>query len=257
MTRGRTLALAGALLALAAPRRAEAQGAYEIQIYGVDLVEPGRTMLELHSNFTFDGVRSPGGGVASSRDALHETVEVTHGFTGWFELGAYLFTTVQPGAGPAWVGDHLRPRVRAPASWGWPVGVSLSAEVGVERRAYRGDTWSLELRPIVDERLGRWYWSVNPVLDRALAGAPGAAWEFSPCATVTVDVSRKLTVGLEYYGGFGPLRGFAAPDAQWQQLFPVAALTVSPDWEINGGVGFGLTPATDRLTAKLILGRRW
>ena len=30
-----------------------AQGSYEIQVYGSDLVDPGATMFELHSNFTF------------------------------------------------------------------------------------------------------------------------------------------------------------------------------------------------------------
>ena len=245
------LALAG----LAA--RARAQGAYEIQVYGADVVERGRTMLELHSNFTFDGVRAPGGGVASSEHALHETLEVTHGFTGWFEVGFYLFTTAQPGAAPTVVGSHIRPRVQAPASWRWPVGVSLSAELGPERRAYLGDTWSLEIRPIVDQRLGRWYWSVNPALEHALAGGGASGWELAPGATITVDVTRAVTLGVEYYGGFGPLGGFDAPDAQWQQLFPVVALNLSPDWEFNAGLGFGLTPATDRLAAKVIVGRRF
>jgi hypothetical protein len=244
-------ALALALLAA----RVAAQGAYEIQVYGADVVERGRTMLELHSNFTFDGVRPVG--LASSAHALHETVEVTHGFGGWAEVGFYLFTSMQPGAGPVVVGSHIRPRVQVPASWHWPVGVSLSAEVGPERRGYLGDSWSLELRPIVDQRLGRWYWSVNPALERALAGGGAGGWELSPGATVTVDVTRAVTLGVEYYGGFGPLGSFDAPDAQWQQLFPVVALNLSPEWEINAGLGFGLTPATDRLAAKVILGRRF
>jgi hypothetical protein len=257
MAVGRSVGLVAALALLAGAGRAEAQGGYEIQVYGADLVARGRTMVELHTNYTFDGVRVPPGGVASSRHALHATLEVTHGFTEWLEIGCYLFTSVRPGAAPEWVGDHVRPRVRAPASWHWPVGVSVSAELGPERLGYLGDTWSLELRPIVDQQLGRWYWAVNVPLERALAGAGGAAWEFSPGATVTVDVSRTLTLGVEYYGGFGPLGGFDAPDAQWQQLFPVVALNGSRDWEINAGVGFGLTPATDRLTAKVIVGRRF
>jgi hypothetical protein len=257
MRLGRSVGLVVALALPAGAGRAAAQGGYEIQVYGADLVERGRTMLELHTNFTFDGVPAPPGGVASSRHALHATIEVTHGFSDWLEVGFYLFTSVRPGAGPEWVGDHLRPRVRAPASWHWPVGVSVSAEVGPERRGYLGDTWSLELRPIVDKQMGRWYWSLNPALERALAGASDPAWEFSPGATVTVDVSRTLTLGVEYYGGYGPLGGFDAPDARWQQLFPVVALNVSPDWELNAGIGFGLTPATDRLTAKVIAGRRF
>ncbi len=258
MPTGRTAVAAAALaLALASGAApAAAQGAYEIQVYGADVVPAGRTMVELHSNFTADGVATPAGGVYSSRNALHETLEITHGFGGWFEVGFYLFTSLRPGAGPEWVGDHVRPRVRAPDAWHWPVGASLSVEVGPERRAYLGDAWSLEVRPIVDRRMGRWYWAVNPALERAL-GVAGAAWELAPGATVTVDVVPALTLGAEYYGGLGPVDGFAPAAQQSHQLFPVAWLHVSPDWEVNAGVGFGLTRATDRLTAKLIVGRRF
>ena len=90
-----------------------------------------------------------------------------------------------------------------------------------------------------------------------LGGAGGATWEFAPGATVTLDVGPVLTVGVEYYGGFGPIDGFDPPDSQSQQLFPVVWLHVAPEWEVNAGAGFGLTPATDRLTAKLIVGRRF
>jgi len=35
-----------------------AQGSYEIQVYGSDLVSPGATMFELHSNFTIEGSKT-------------------------------------------------------------------------------------------------------------------------------------------------------------------------------------------------------
>ena len=45
------------ILILAAPL-ARAQDNYEIQVYGSDLVDPGHTMVELHSNFTIDGSKT-------------------------------------------------------------------------------------------------------------------------------------------------------------------------------------------------------
>ena len=42
-----------------------------------------------------------------------------------------------------------------------------------------------------------------------------------------------------------------------QQVFVVTDLNVSPDWEINFGVGIGATSATDHLIVKAILGRRF
>lgn len=48
----------------------------------------------------------------------------------------------QNGYGVQWVGDHIRPRVRVPTSWHWPVGVSLSTEIGYQRPVYSLDTWT-------------------------------------------------------------------------------------------------------------------
>jgi hypothetical protein len=44
---------------------------------------------------------------------------------------------------------------------------------------------------------------------------------------------------------------------QQQQIFPTIDLNASPKWEINFGVGVGVTKATDHLLAKLILGYRF
>src|SRR5690349_14935791 len=42
-------------LLLVVPSWAHAQDNYEIQVYGSELVPRGRTMVELHSNFTVSG----------------------------------------------------------------------------------------------------------------------------------------------------------------------------------------------------------
>jgi hypothetical protein len=44
---------------------------------------------------------------------------------------------------------------------------------------------------------------------------------------------------------------------QQQQFFPSVDLNVSPDWEINFGVGWGVTRSTDHLIFKAIIGRRF
>src|SRR5437667_143755 len=155
--RGRARSCLGALAllaCLASPPAARAQDNYEIQVYGSETVAPGATMVELHSNSALRGTTRETDGVRPTEHALHETLEVTHGFTPWFETGFYLFTSLQPD-GWQWVGDHLRPRVRVPAGWRWPVGVSLSTEFGYQQRQFSTDTWTLEIRPIVDQELGR------------------------------------------------------------------------------------------------------
>jgi hypothetical protein len=94
-----------------------AQENYEIQVYPYDTVEPGHTMVELHSNFTFQGSKTTDDGTLPTNHQLHETIEISHGFIDWFEVGFYIFTAEKNGLGIDWVGDHIRPRVRIPPKW--------------------------------------------------------------------------------------------------------------------------------------------
>jgi hypothetical protein len=237
---------------------ARAQDNYEIQVYGYELVDPGHTMVELHSNFTIDGSKTIVDGVYPTNHAEHETVEITHGFNDWFECGFYIFTSATQGQGWQWVGDHIRPRVAAPKRWHWPVGVSLSNEIGYQRRQFSVDTWTWEIRPIVDQKVGRWYWSVNPTLDRSFHGeSVHQGVVFSPNFKFSYDFTPKIAAGLEYYGSVGPVTGFDAVAQQQHQIFPSIDLNIAPQWEINFGLGVGLTGATDHLIAKMILGYRF
>jgi hypothetical protein len=235
-----------------------AQGSYEIQVYGSDLVDPGATMVELHSNFTFQGSKTVIDGMYPTEHQEHETVEITHGFTDWFETGFYVFTSADTRVGWQWVGDHLRPRVRAPESWHWPVGVSLSTEIGYQRAVYSPDTWTLEIRPIVDKTLGKLYLCFNPTIDRSFHGpsVPEGA-VFSPNVKVGYDVTKVFNAGFEYYGSVGPITGFDPLREQMQQIFAVTDLNFSPNWEFNFGVGVGMTAGSDHLLVKMIIGRRF
>jgi hypothetical protein len=244
------------LLFLSAPG-ARAQENYEVQVYGADTVPPQRTMVELHSNFTFQGSTTEVEGVRPDNHALHETLEITQGFTPWLEIGFYLFTSYRSGEGYQWVGDHIRPRVRAPESWHWPVRVSLSTEFGYQRRAYSPDTWTWEIRPIIDQELGHWYWSLNPSIDRSFHGASvNKGLTFAPNAKVSYEITKRVTLGVEYYGSVGSLSGFDPLSDQQHALMPALDLNFGPDWEFNLAVGIGLTRGTDHLLVKMILGRR-
>ena len=235
-----------------------AQDNYEIQVYGYDTVPPGTTMVEFHTNFTAQGRKTTVDGLVPTYHAVHETVEITQGFTNWFETGFYIFTSIQPNGGWQWVGDHIRPRLRIPESWHWPVGLSLSNEIGYQRRQFSADTWTWEIRPIVDKKLGRWYLSFNPSLDRSWHGeSVNRGVEFSPNAKVSYDLTKHIAGGLEYYGSCGPITGFDPLRDQEQQIYPTIDLDVSPAWEINFGVGVGVTRSTDHLIIKGILGRRF
>lgn len=258
----RNLILRNLILLLAAlvwlPAMARAQGNYEVQVYGSDLVPPNVTMAELHSNFTAEGERRTINGVLPTNHAEHETLEIAHGFDQWFELGFYQFTSIQPGGGWDWVGTHLRPRIAIPDSYGLPVGLSLSMEVGYQRPSFSGDTWTWEIRPIVDKKLGKWYLCANPVLARSFHGpsVPGGL-DFSPNLKFSYDVTKRVAAGVEYYGDYGPLTGFVPLREQQQNIVPALDIDFGDKWEFNFGVGMGVTAATDHLLIKAILGYRF
>ena len=247
-----------ALPMLALSLSARAQANYEIQVYGSETVAPQNLMAELHSNFTIDGQKQTSDGTYPTNHQLHETIELTEGLNEWSEVGFYVFNSSQDGHGVQWVGDHIRPRVKVPDSWNWPVGVSISTEIGFQRSAYSPDTWTWEIRPIIDKAIGRWYFAVNPAFERTLHG-PGVndGWGFAPSCKISYDFSRVISGGIEYYADNGQIGRFAPLRDQQQQLFLVADLNVSPLWEINFGIGVGGTAATDHLIVKMILGRRF
>jgi hypothetical protein len=258
------LVILGILLAGVVSKSTFAQDNYEIQVYGADTVAPKTTMLELHSNFTADGSKPlPGSqfaadGTYPTDHVEHETIEITQGINNWSEVGFYIFTSAGSGQGWQWVGDHIRPRVRVPDSWHWPVGVSLSTEIGYQRRVFSTDTWTWEIRPIVDKQAGRWYFAVNPALERSFHGqSVHEGVGFSPNAKISFDFNKYISGGLEYYASYGSLRGFDSLHNQQQQFFPAVDLNVSPNWEINFGVGVGPTASTDHWIVKAIVGRRF
>jgi len=98
---------------------------------------------------------------------------------------------------------------------------------------------------------------VNPALERSFHGLDvheGAA--FAPAVKVSYDVTKKVTMGFEYYGDLGALTGFDPLHEQTQAIFPALDLNLSPNWEFNFAPGFGLTGSTDRFLIKMIIGRR-
>ena len=244
--------------------RLHAQDNYEIQVYGSETVQPKSTMVELHSNFTIDGFRAAPGsnytsfGTYPTNHAEHETVEITQGVTDWSEIGFYIFTSASDETGYQWVGDHIRPRVRVPPSWHWPVGLSLSNEIGYQRARFASDSWTWEIRPIIDKQLGHVYLAFNPTLDRTWHGPDvNQGVVFSPNVKIGYDFTQKLQAGLEYYGQTGPIFSPVPLHNQQQQIFLATDLNVDPRWEINFGIGVDVTGGTDHLIVKGILGRHF
>jgi len=248
----KTLSLLAALLC--ASFFACAQADNEIQVYASPTIGKGRTIFELHSNYTFRGSRL----LAEPGDArwLNETLEITHGFGAHFELGFYTFTALAPDGRWHYLGNQLRPRITVPAGWNWSFGASLSLEFGFFRLHTDAPfAWQGELRPIIDKTAGNWYFSFNPNIDFAVTGSEKGAG-LSPQFKTVYTLQKTWGLGLEYYAGLGNFSDILPLPYQEHLLGPMLDLYVHPDWEIQAGMLFGLTDHSNQRIVKLLLGRR-
>jgi len=236
----------------------KAQDNYEIQVYGAETMDKGHTMVELHSNYTLNGSKFVDvDGTLPTNHVVHETIEITHGWTTWFETGFYIFNSVGSDGRTAYVGSHIRPRVAAPDAWKWPVGVSLSVEFGFQKAAYSASTSSLEIRPIVDKKWDKLYLAFNPTVDKSFAGiGDNENYIFSPNVKASYDVSKVVALGIEYYGTTGPFFHYDPINEQDHQFYVATDLNFSANWEFNAGIGYG-TQSSDHAIFKVILGRRF
>jgi hypothetical protein len=246
------------LILLSLVLKLKAQDNYEIQVYGSELVAPGRTMIELHTNNTLSGSKTTDEfGMLPTNHVQHETIEITHGWNPWFETGFYFFNSIGNDGRTAYVGSHIRPRVAVPEDMHWPVGLSLSLEFGFQKAAFDPNTSTLEIRPIIDKKMGKVYISLNPTVDQSFKGPDQSkGLIFSPNVKGSYDVTKVVALGLEYYGTTGPFFHYDPIHEQDHQLFVAGDLNFDPDWEVNFGYGIG-SQSADKSIVKLIIGRRF
>lgn len=248
-------AAALAALAFLVPAAARAQDPFEIQVYEYETVPKGRWNLETHYNYTFRGTTEAEGRVSPTRHQHHLTFELTRGITNTFELAGYLVFATRPGEGAEIAGYRVRPRVMVPKAWHWPVGVSLSVEVGFPKAAYEENSVTFELRPIIEKNIGRLQLDLNPTLGRSLDGpGSGDGWDFEPGGRVGFAATKALDLSVEYYGSLGRVdRWLPAPD-QVHQFFLGGDAHLSDDVVLNLGWGVGATSAGNRSVLKMRLG---
>lgn len=133
-----------------------AQADNEIQVYASPITDKGATLTELHSNYTIRGIKGLPNPTAVRY--FNNTLEVTHGIDGNFELGFYVFSTLTPGGNYHFQGAQIRPRYTVPEKYNWPFGASISVEFGFFR-SHSDSTylWQGEIRPILDKTFDNWY----------------------------------------------------------------------------------------------------
>ena len=76
---------------------------------------------------------------------------------------------------------------------------------------------------------------------------------FEPATQLLFVFPGVASVGLEHYADFGDFSRSALREQQ-QYLFEVVNVLAIRDFELNAGVGEGLTSASNAFVAKAILG---
>src|SRR5262249_26052985 len=141
---------------------------------------------------------------------FHMTGELTAGVTDFSSLGFMLLGAHRPGSSvPEYAGWRLLPHLYAPKSWHLPLDLGLVAEFSFQRVTFEENSRRVELRPILEKKLGRLQLDANPVFERALHG-PGVreGWSFEPAGRVAFEATSRVTPSVEYYSSLGPMPGF-------------------------------------------------
>ncbi|MEO8360284.1 MAG: hypothetical protein ABI672_09665 [Vicinamibacteria bacterium] len=252
--RGRCLLASSALaLALVLPSLAAAQ-ADEIQVYDGGLAARGTFNLTLHNNYIADGLKTPAfPGAVTADHSWNGVPEFALGVTDWFEAGLYLpLYSRDQKMGFGLDGMKLRALFAAPHGDDRKFVFGANFEFSYNARRWDARRITSEIRPILGWHLKKMDIIFNPIVDTSYDGFGNL--EFVPSVRVAFNVAPKWQAAIEEYAGFGRFGDFASRREQSHQLFAVVD-HAGKTWDIEAGIGFGLTDASDKLTFKVILAR--
>jgi hypothetical protein len=192
-----------------------------------------------------------------TNNQFHLTAEITHGLSEHWEPGGYLVSAFAPEEGVYFAGARARARFRLPDSSGLPFRFSLSTELDFTKHQFDANTISMEIRPILERELRKWYFSVNPDFTKSFRGEDAhRGFGMEPAVKVSYKLTKLLEPGFEYYAETGPVANIDTLHNQHHLIFPTLDLNTSPNWEINIGVGRGLTGTSQHWVVKWIIGRK-
>ena len=228
-----------------------AHAADEIQLYNADINEVGQFSIQQHFNYTITGIPTPAyPGALISNHALNETPEFAYGVTPWLELGLYVPGAVNEQGQFLSNNIKLRTLFAIPDAGKKDFFYGLNFEYDFPSWPFVPSRFAMEVRPIIGWRNSQWELIINPIIDFAW-GQLGEV-DFAPAARLARNLGEDRFIGLEYYSGLGAPGNFPSFTQQSHQLFAVTDFKVGKI-DVDFGIGYGLTPGSDRWVAKTIL----
>ena len=248
--RARDVLLGALIISPFAPTQARA--ADEIQVYNADIAQVGQWTFQQHLNYTWVGLTQPDfpGGLISNH-SLQGTPELAYGVTDWWEVGFYAPFAVTSGAQFLSNAGKIRNLFVVPNAEKRDFFYGINFELSYETPPFAQTRYALEIRPIIGTRSKEWELIVNPIVDVGFGTAGQAI--FAPAARFARNLGQDRFIGIEYYGDWGPIGNFLPLSQQSHQLYAVTDFKMDK-WDIELGIGYGLTSGSDRLITKAIIG---
>jgi hypothetical protein len=224
----------------------------EIQVYNAEIAKVGQWTLQFHFNYAIRGLKEPDiqGGIIPNH-ALNGTPELAYGVTDWWEIGFYAPYAVDQASEFSSNAGKIRNLFVTPNAAKREFFYGVNFEVSYATPRFSETRWNTEIRPIIGFRKYDLEFIVNPIVDIGF-GKNGDV-TFTPAARLARNFGENFALGVEYYTGLGPLQNFVPFNDQQHNIYAVTDFKIGR-WDVNAGVGYGLTSASDRWMAKMIIG---
>ncbi|HUL42273.1 MAG TPA: hypothetical protein VLV32_10285 [Burkholderiales bacterium] len=229
----------------------------EIQVYLDDITEPGHFGMDVHNNYVYSGSTTPEyPGNIPPQGVYRLTPEVYYGVNNNLELGLYSLSSYGPNDRASYDGEKVRIKYIADHNkemgsfWG------ANFEFGWISHRFAEQPWNAELKGIYGFRKGLWLFAVNPNLDWGFSGSNSSPVSLNISSKLSYKVSADYALGFESYNDLGNLDDLGHLSQQSETLYGVVDAEFKR-FDLNFGVGRGLTPASDRWIFKAIVGLRY
>jgi hypothetical protein len=233
---------------------------WEFEVYPYATEPRGMIELETDNAVVTNGHSQGGNGTAAGTFPSHgfwyNAYEVTYGLTDRIETAAYLNLAQPSGHGFWWAGDKFRVRGRLWDQDSLPVDLGWYVELEWHHTPqFDDDPLELELRPIIEEDIGRFSIILDPKFEKPIFTGPNKnkGFKFGYANGLYYRWMRYWSPGIEFYGSVGYIDDTDPLSAQQHYIFPIMWGELPHGIEYNIGPGFGLTRGSDHVIVKFNL----